>query len=251
MKYKFLVGSVLLGLVFGLSSAFAADVTSIASTGVIIHGAPLASPQQLQLQLQSQELDLEQQLLDVKRKLFQLQQEKATQDLNRTTEATQAKNEVFKWVDAKGGKVPDKAIVAAYYKDQPVYICHADYLEGIHPGQVVKDGCLISYGPKSFVQDKYQVLTGTGKTLWKSADTLTRYLTPAVYYSSYDVNRDSVAGIYPIKGGFETSRTLYICRVMYGDGIHVGKLVENNCNIGVDNVELRLPTYEVLFSYIQ
>jgi len=51
---------------------------------------------------------------------------------------------------------------------------------------------------------------------------------------------------HAVLGGEETNRNLYLCRANYQGGVHPGKLVANNCNIGWGGDEIRLPNYEVL-----
>ncbi len=49
-----------------------------------------------------------------------------------------------------------------------------------------------------------------------------------------------------IVGGWEPGRTLFICRTWYGGGVHPGKTVLGNCNIGWGGRERALNAYEVL-----
>ena len=49
-----------------------------------------------------------------------------------------------------------------------------------------------------------------------------------------------------IVGGWEPGRTLYVCHGWYGGGLHPGKIVGNNCNIGWGGKEITLNSYEVL-----
>lgn len=49
-----------------------------------------------------------------------------------------------------------------------------------------------------------------------------------------------------IVGGWEPGRTLYICHGWHGGGLHPGKIVANNCNIGWGGKEITLNSYEVL-----
>jgi len=49
-----------------------------------------------------------------------------------------------------------------------------------------------------------------------------------------------------IIGGWEPGRTLYVCHGWYGGGLHPGKIVGNNCNIGWGGKEITLNAYEVL-----
>lgn len=50
-----------------------------------------------------------------------------------------------------------------------------------------------------------------------------------------------------IPGGYESNgSTLYICRTFYNNGLHPGKVVGSNCNIGWGGQEVVSPQYQVL-----
>ena len=49
-----------------------------------------------------------------------------------------------------------------------------------------------------------------------------------------------------IVGGWEPGRTLFVCRTWFGGGLHPGKIVGSNCNIGWGGKERVLNAYEVL-----
>ncbi|MBD2450000.1 DUF3421 domain-containing protein [Nostoc sp. FACHB-152] len=50
-----------------------------------------------------------------------------------------------------------------------------------------------------------------------------------------------------ILAGYENDGSpLYICRAFYNEGLHPGKVVGENCNIGWGGQEISLPYYEVL-----
>lgn len=243
--YKLLlcVGSLLLA-----TNAIAAETQSTTSAVPASASAPTNTVQDtnllMQLQLKQQELMLEQQILVIKQKLLQLEQLEAMQKPPGKTDIS--------WITENSGKVPAKAVIGAYANGQPLYVCHADYLaNGTHPGQLTDKGCVITYALHSYTQTTYQVLT-TGHTLtWKP------------YYAVYRspimmpfplMNASMQQSVImppmpnmPIQGGVEQGRPLYICRAMYGDQIHLGKVVANNCNIAVQDTEVRVPTYEVLF----
>lgn len=48
--------------------------------------------------------------------------------------------------------------------------------------------------------------------------------------------------------GREPDRALYICRAMYNESIHLGKVVKNGCDIAYNNQEIYITTFEVLFT---
>lgn len=227
-----------------LVSTILISFTSIADAIVMPPGPPPQSNKQLQLQLQAQELQLEQQILQIKQQLLQLQQIDSTQknDKPRTD---------LSWTDASNGQIPANPIVASYAGNKSLYVCRAKYLEGVHPGQMVDKGCMITFGGKSFVQTQYQVLTGTHRISWLPATALNRYGSPYPIMmktnSSEPVNSSFEPPHMPIQGGYEQDKTLYICRAMYGTTIHLGKVTGDNCNIGVQTSEVMISTYEVLF----
>jgi len=221
-------------------------LASFASYAIVLpSGSPPQSNKQLQLQLQAQELQLEQQILQIKQRLLQLQQLESTQknDKPRTD---------LRWTDASDGKIPADAITVSNADDKPLYVCRAKYLEGVHPGQLVDKGCLITFGGKTFLQAQYQVLTGKHRISWMPASALNRYGTPYPILMQANTNSEPVNDSFepphiPIQGGYEQDKTLYICRAMYGNVIHLGKVIGDNCNIGVQTSEVMIPTYEVLF----
>lgn len=49
-----------------------------------------------------------------------------------------------------------------------------------------------------------------------------------------------------VVGGQESNRPLYICRATHNNGLHPGKLVQRNCNIGWGGKEVLKSSYEVL-----
>jgi hypothetical protein len=213
-------------------------------TGAVI--VPPNNPQDpnllMQLQLKEQELQLEQQILVIKQKLLQLQQLEVMKKQLTKSDTT--------WVSGTNGKVPDKAVVGAYANGKPLYICHADYLtNGTHPGQLTDKGCLITYGLHSYTQTNYQILTSGHTLTWKPSYALFRYpiapfpLTASMQQSVMMFPMQNM----PIPGGQEQGHPLYVCRAIYADQIHLGKVVANNCNIAVQDAEIRVPTFEVLF----
>lgn len=65
-----------------------------------------------------------------------------------------------------------------------------------------------------------------------------------------DVSRGEPLPAGAVIGGNQPSapHNLYICRGEYEDGVHPGKVVAGNCNIGWDGREALLPDYQVLVS---
>jgi hypothetical protein len=59
----------------------------------------------------------------------------------------------------------------------------------------------------------------------------------------------AAGGVVPqgaVIGGWYTGGPLFVCRAPYNGGIHPGKIVGANCNIGWGGREITLPSYEVL-----
>jgi hypothetical protein len=51
-------------------------------------------------------------------------------------------------------------------------------------------------------------------------------------------------------GGSEPGRNLPVCRARYQNGLHPGKVVARNCNIGWGGREITLPVYEVMVASV-
>ena len=45
-----------------------------------------------------------------------------------------------------------------------------------------------------------------------------------------------------VKGGAENNQKLYICRAKHNGGVHPGKIVGGNCNIGWGGKEITIPS---------
>ena len=108
-------------------------------------------------------------------------------------------------------------------------ICRANFSGGTHPGKVVDGRCNISYGGREHqIASGFQVLVGSGAR-WVGA-------------SGGQVPQGAFIG------GQEPGRQLPICRAAYNNGIHPGKLVAANCNIGYGGREIEIRNYEVLMA---
>jgi hypothetical protein len=225
----------------------------LAAAQIVVNNNPqsLDTNQQL-FQLHAQALQLEGQLLQVKQRILQLEQ---IQDLQKTqTTSVSAKN--YQWVNAVVGSLPKHALIVAYANNQPVVICRATYLQGKHPGELFNKGCLISYGGKAFFESNHQVLTTENASAfhWQPATDLQPFLHPNPFYPPVPLTAqnaivDNGFSAQPVIGGYEPNHSLYICRAMYKDAIHVGKTFGDGqyCNIGINNAEVRVATFEVLF----
>ncbi|MGI0491239.1 DUF3421 domain-containing protein [Alkalinema pantanalense CENA528] len=135
----------------------------------------------------------------------------------------------LQWVAASGGQVPGGAVLGGQEPGRSLYICRAGYQNGVHPGKVVASNCNISYGGREIEIRNYEVLTNPGQRSlrWVTA-------------SGGQVPGGAVLG------GQEPGRSLYICRAGYQNGVHPGKVVASNCNIGYGGKEIEIRSYEVL-----
>lgn len=229
------------------ASATIAPATPTTSQPVKLAGASDLTQQWMALE--QQKLSLEQQLLLINRQQFSLLQQHLA--------LKQAAQIDLHWQPAQDGAFPKDAIVGGLSNNQTLYICHAKFLDkGVHPGQLGKTGCIISYAGQSLVEKNYDVLAGKQAVTWKPSNTVTddvinpgpilMPLTPP--NSNVIVNPiQPMATSYPVIGGYEDQQQLLICRTIYGNEIHIGKVVSGNCNISDQNIEVPESTYEVLF----
>lgn len=123
------------------------------------------------------------------------------------------------------GYIPSNAVAGGYEPGRTLYICQA-YLNGVQPGKVVAGNCNITYGGQEIPMSNFRILVGNGFR-WR--------------WSAFG----NVPG-NAVPGGYEKGRPLYICQARYADGIHPGKIVRGNCNIGYNGSEIPIPEYRVL-----
>jgi hypothetical protein len=134
----------------------------------------------------------------------------------------------LQWVAASGGQMPAGAVLGGQEPGRSLFVCRANYQNGVHPGKVVGGNCNISYGGREIEIPNYETLTNSGVTLrWVAA-------------SGGQVPAGAV------QGGQESGRSLFVCRVNYQGGVHPGKVVAGNCNIGYGGREIEISNYEVL-----
>jgi hypothetical protein len=109
----------------------------------------------------------------------------------------------------------------------PLFICHANYNGGIHPGKIVAGKCNITWGGREISLNRYDVLQSQAPLSWIAASN----------------------GFIPgnaVIGGYENGKPIYICQANYNGGIHPGKIVGQMCNIGYAGREISFPFYNVL-----
>jgi uncharacterized protein DUF3421 len=143
-----------------------------------------------------------------------------------TVARAECANGGFSWVPAMNGAIPQGAVAGGAENGHPLVICHAVAAMGVHPGKVVASNCNFGYGGQEMTVPQYEVLVG-----------------PPGHWIA------AAGGAVPpgaVSGGFEDGHPLFICRTHFGTGVHPGKVVANNCNIGYGGKEVTVPQYEVL-----
>jgi len=131
------------------------------------------------------------------------------------------------WKKLVGCKVPNNAVVGGFEPGRNLVVCRAEYADGIHPGKLVDCGCNIGYGDLEIVSDKFEILVSDKDYRWEQV-----------------TNCELPSGA--IRGGIEGERYLVICRANHAGGLHPGKVVDCNCNIGFAGKEIQVVDYEVL-----
>ncbi len=120
--------------------------------------------------------------------------------------------------------------MAGYSPQGAIHICHAFHKDGVHPGQLTAKGCHLSYAGKAFYSKQYEVLVSQFPVTWS-----------LMLRSRFAVNYTPPGSA--IVGGHQQGKNMYICRAIYKDVIHVGKVVSGACDIAVDDREVRLAIY--------
>lgn len=134
----------------------------------------------------------------------------------------------IRWIPASNGQVPADALQGGEEKDgTPLFICRAKHRNEFHPGKTVDGNCNTTYRGTEIVVSSYEVLTGVDNPDWQFAS-----------------NGEILPGAF--QGGQELNRRLFICRIPFKDGLHPGKVVGKNCNIGFEGAEIVASDYELL-----
>ncbi len=170
--------------------------------------------------------------LVIKNKLFSLNinlphKKKHHEPVNNGTAFEAAPSKTWRWVDVAANQpIPPRAVVGGYERGAPLFICHAEYLNGMHPGKIVGGNCNISYNGSEMPMTRYQVLVSQTPPHW--------------------LNSNGNIPPIAIRGGHENGQPLIICQADYAGGVHPGKLIGNNCDIGYGGREISLPNYRLL-----
>jgi hypothetical protein len=130
----------------------------------------------------------------------------------------------YAWVPSSGG-VPGNAIMGGQEPGRMLPICRGAYQGGVHPGKVVENKCNFGYAGNEISVARFEILTGDGARLeWAAGPSASNMVT----------------------GGGERGGQLWICRAAYQGGVHPGKLIGGQCNIGYGGKEVTLPGFDVL-----
>lgn len=134
------------------------------------------------------------------------------------------------WISMRTGEpLPSDVVIGGGQPVPPatLYVCHAFYRGGLHPGKWYQGRCNISWGGNEISLSRYEVLASNEPLRW----------VPASY------------GAIPagaVEGGYENHRPLFVCQADYHGGRHTGKVVGQSCNFGWGGSEITVPYYNVL-----
>ncbi len=143
--------------------------------------------------------------------------------------APQKPQPALSWVSASNGQMPNGAVLGGQEPGRSLYVCRASYQGGVHPGKIVGSNCNIGYGGQEILLPNYEVL-----------------VQPAAVSLQWMPASNGQVPNRAVLGGQEPGRSLYICRASYQGGVHPGKIVASNCNIGYGGQEILLPNYDAL-----
>ena len=132
------------------------------------------------------------------------------------------------WVPNTDPASRQNVILGGQEPGRTLPICRAAYRDGLHPGKIVAGNCNFGWGGREIPSPSFDVLTGSPSVRWIAA----RNGAPLP------------AGAFI--GGSEPARLLPVCRAAYQKGVHPGKVVGGNCNIGWGGREIVLAAYEVM-----
>ena len=134
------------------------------------------------------------------------------------------------WVAPRNGQLPAGALACGQENGQALMSCRGNYNGGMQPGKMAGQNCNIAWGGKEIViaAPNYEVLVANpNEVQWVKGQ-----------------NGSVPNGAFI--GGQEGSRQLAVCRAGYNNSVYPGKIVAQNCNIGVGGKEILVPNYEVM-----
>ncbi len=141
------------------------------------------------------------------------------------------------WQPVTNGQIPSNAIQGGWEANgTQLPVCRAYRGNERHPGKVVSGRCNYGYGGREISSSSYDVLVGPDhESSWE------------------DIGKSTPTGWYPLAGGHEPGRILYICRAKHRQGfftdkgVHPGKMVGNHCNYGYGGSEHRVSRAAILY----
>ncbi len=110
-------------------------------------------------------------------------------------------------------------------------ICRGLYQKGLQIGNYKDNQCTIGYGGKAFALTNYSVLT--------SVDTKPKVQWLPMQFRGINIPDENLTLGYEILGT-GSMRQLQACRGIYDNAIHIGKVLNAQCNIAVGKKELIL-----------
>ena len=133
----------------------------------------------------------------------------------------------YRWIPSGNGVVPQGAVQGGYdTSGAPLFVCRAPYSGGMHLGKVVGLNCNFGWGGREITIPRYEVLVGPpGRWIPASGGMVPQ----GAFYGGRDGNGSQLA----------------LCRAPYQGGVHPGKVVGQNCNIGYGGAEVTIGSYEV------
>ncbi|MDF1796164.1 MAG: DUF3421 domain-containing protein [Coxiellaceae bacterium] len=141
----------------------------------------------------------------------------------------------YQWVNTQLGKSVSNSVIAGYDQNGAVYACRTEYQNNSYPGQLIKQGCRITKGTDVIVNKQYKLLVSTVPIRWQvMGSILPSYRPPAI----------------AVIGGEQQGNNVYICRDLYKNAIHVGKVVSRGCQIVSDGKVINLQLIPGAHPYI-
>lgn len=137
----------------------------------------------------------------------------------------------IEWVPPGDARAAQKTIMGYAYQ-QPIYVCRANVMHSVSPGELRNGVCYITYHYRRVPVTHYQVLVVSHPIQWRKADAVYRL------YRQH----------WPIVGGHERDGSLlYVCRTIVDNEIHLGKVVTGACDVSINDKEVRSPAYGIPF----
>ncbi|KMY67825.1 hypothetical protein AAU61_08125 [Desulfocarbo indianensis] len=132
------------------------------------------------------------------------------------------------WQRARPGEIPAGAVGGGYSNQGEMFVCRANYRDGVHPGKLYAGKCHLGWGGREVAVDNYDVLVVRQGLAW--------------------LPKDRAGNRRCVEAGRRGQQSQCVCRANFRDGLHPGKTWQGRCNIGWGGQEFALDSYEVLVS---